>query len=182
MSLEINDSSLIACLCEGSAEQAVMDLLLDSDSLIFSRDRLIEERPIRVRNARNFEDRYLRYDFGEPITVLRILDSRHENFILRKAYRHQVGRIYDIITAPEIEILIIISEGQYDAFTNKYKNQLKPSEYCKQNLRLGREVKQYHSVIDYFQDTEKLKKAIRKYAQYQKQEEYCLKDLLKCPE
>lgn len=94
MSLEINDSSLIACLCEGSAEQAVMDLLLDSGSLIFSRDRLIEERPIRVRNARKFEDRYLRYDFGEPITVLRILDSRHENFILRKAYRHQVSRIY----------------------------------------------------------------------------------------
>ena len=34
----------IACICEGSAEEAIMDILLDHDLLIFSREDLLEER------------------------------------------------------------------------------------------------------------------------------------------
>ncbi|MDO5150153.1 MAG: hypothetical protein Q4D76_12270 [Oscillospiraceae bacterium] len=32
--------SYIACLCEGAAEQAVIELLLDAEKLIFTRDDL----------------------------------------------------------------------------------------------------------------------------------------------
>lgn len=31
-----------ACICEGGAETAIMDLLLDQNKLIFSRDELLE--------------------------------------------------------------------------------------------------------------------------------------------
>ena len=35
------------CICEGSAESAIIDILIDNDLLIFSREELLEESVIR---------------------------------------------------------------------------------------------------------------------------------------
>ena len=117
----------IACICEGSAEEAIMDILLDHDLLIFSREDLLEERVLRSRSAKKFEERYLRKGFSAPISVVRVLDSRRENFTLSKAYAHKVD-VINVITAPEIEMLIIHKEKAYDKFK---RTQKKPSELCK---------------------------------------------------
>jgi len=44
-------SNLIACICEGAAEEAIIELLLESDKLIFNRQQLLEEQIIRCRKA-----------------------------------------------------------------------------------------------------------------------------------
>mgnify|MGYP003169751191 CR=1 FL=1 len=95
-----------ACICEGSAEEAIIDILVDNDLLIFNREEMLEERVIRCRSAKRFEARYLRKGFDEQISVIRIL---------------------------EIEMLIIHAEGAYDQFKRSGK---KPSEFCKTNLRM----------------------------------------------
>ncbi|MCI6165881.1 MAG: hypothetical protein MR675_11955 [Lachnospira sp.] len=100
-----------ACICEGSAETAIIDILLDNNMLIFKRNEILDEKVIRCRSARRFEERYLRKYFDDKITVFRILDSRNENFKLSKAYEHKIN-IVNVITAPEIEILIILSESK----------------------------------------------------------------------
>lgn len=69
-----------ACICEGGAERAVLDLLLDNHMLIFEREQLIEEEVLRCRSAKEFEEKHLKKGFQEKITVYRILDSRNENF------------------------------------------------------------------------------------------------------
>ena len=51
----------------------------------------------------------------------------------------------EIITAPEIEMLIIHSEGAYERFKRSGK---KPSEFCKADLRMHN-VKSYDFVKDY---------------------------------
>jgi hypothetical protein len=117
------DDGYIACICEGAAEQAVMELLLDSNKLIFDSERLLEEEIIRSRSAKKFESTYLRKGFSKKITILRILDSRRENFNLSKAYTDKVT-VIDIITAPEIEMLIIFNEDKYNEFK---KSNMKPS-------------------------------------------------------
>ena len=71
----------IACICEGSAEEAIMDILLDHDLLIFSREDLLEERVLRSRSAKKFEERYLRKGFSAPISVVRVLDSRRKLYL-----------------------------------------------------------------------------------------------------
>lgn len=53
----------------------------------------------------------MRKGFSGKISVVRILDSRRENFKLSRAYRDKVD-VINIITAPEIEMLIIFSEGK----------------------------------------------------------------------
>ena len=95
-----------ACICEGSAEEAIIDILVDNDLLIFNREEMLEERVIRCRSAKRFEERYLRKGFEEQISVIRILDSRREKFRLSKAY---------------------------EQFKRSGK---KTSEFCKTNLRM----------------------------------------------
>ena len=52
----------------------------------FKREEMLEECVIRCRSAKRFEERYLRKGFDEQISVIRILDSRREEFRLSKAY------------------------------------------------------------------------------------------------
>jgi hypothetical protein len=168
-------TNYIACICEGAAEQAIIDLLLDADKLIFTRDQLLEETTIRCRSARNFEERYLRKEFSEKVTVLRILDSRRERFRISKAYKHQV-QVINIITAPEVEMLVIFNENAYTRFK---KSRKKASEFCKSELRLP-SVKSYEFVSEYFRDVDTLIDAIGMYRRISqiKTGEYCLADLI----
>ena len=165
-----------ACICEGSAENAIMDTLLDHDLLIFTREEMLEEEVIRCRDGKRFEEKYLRKGFLEKISVIRILDSRRENFKLSKAYEHKVD-VINVITAPEIEMLIIFNEDKYKEFKKSGK---KPSDFCKEDLKMT-SVKSYNFVKDYFADPDILLAAIRKYHEISKirQGEYTLLDLLK---
>lgn len=53
-------SKYIACICEGTAERVIIDLLLDNNKLIFSRESLIEREVLRCRSGKKFEEQYLR--------------------------------------------------------------------------------------------------------------------------
>ena len=45
-----------ACICEGSAESAIIDILVDNDLLNFSREEMLDESVIRCRSAKRFEE------------------------------------------------------------------------------------------------------------------------------
>jgi len=107
-----------------------------------------------------FESRYLRKGFSGAITVYRILDSRRESFRLSKAYEHKVD-VINVITAPEIEMLIILNENRYDDFK---KSGMKPSEFCMTVLKLH-QVKSYDFVLKYFSDPTILIAAMKKYTE-----------------
>lgn len=53
-----------ACICEGSAEAAIIDILVDNDPLTFGREEMLDETVIRSRSAKKFEERYLRKGFN----------------------------------------------------------------------------------------------------------------------
>lgn len=46
-----------ACICEGAAENAIMDILLDEELLVFSREEMLEESVIRCRDGKKFEQK-----------------------------------------------------------------------------------------------------------------------------
>ena len=165
----------IALICEGAAENAIMDVLLDNELLIFKRNDLIEEEVIRSRDGKKFEERYLRKGFNDKISILRILDSRNENFKISKAYIGKVD-VINIITAPEIEMLIIFNERKYKEFK---KSKKKPSTFCKEDLKMAK-VKNYDFVKEYFKDPVILLNAIKMYHQISKprKDEYSLIGLL----
>lgn len=169
-------SKYVTCICEGGAEKTIIELLLDSNSLIFSYDDLLEGEILRCRKARDFETQYLRKYFNEKVTVLRILDSRRERFAWSKAYAHKVD-VINVVTAPEIEMLVILSKNKYKEFKG---SNLKPSEYCKSFLGYSN-VKRPVFIEAYFKDLDKLITAIKRYKKVSKinHGEYALADLLK---
>lgn len=169
-------SECIACICEGVAEQTIIELLLDNDKLIFTYDDLLEGEPLRCRSAKVFEGQHLRKGFTNKITVLRILDSHRENFKLSKVYSHKID-VVNIVTAPEIEMLVILSEGKYNEYRKSGK---KPSAYCKEHLKFS-SVKSAEFLREYFKDISRLVNAINEYRRISKVKpnEYALADLLK---
>lgn len=168
--------SYVACIAEGAAETAIIDILLDNQLLIFGREQLIDEQVLSCRSASVFERRYLRKGFNGKITVFRILDSRRENFKLSKAYEHKVD-VVNIITAPEIEMLVILNEGKFRTFK---KTRVKPSQFCKSQFGFH-DIKSYEFVSDYFSEPKVLVSAIKKYAEVSHipKGEYALRDLLR---
>ena len=169
-------SKYVACICEGAAEQAVIELLLDSNKMIFNYDDMLENEVIRCRNAQKFEERYLRKGFSEKITVLRILDSHKENFKLSKVYIGKID-VINIVTAPEIEMLAIYKEGKYEQYKRYGK---KPSIFCKEVLGFSN-VKSAAFVKQYFHDVDILISAIREHKRVAaiRPGEYTLADLLR---
>ena len=137
---------------------------------------MLDESVIRCRSAKRFEERYLRKGFDNQISVIRILDSRREEFRLSKAYAHKID-VINVRTAPEIEMLLIHNEGAYERFKRSGK---KPSEFCKIDLRMH-DVKSYDFVKEYFRNPETLVKAIKEYRRTANipNGEYTLLDILK---
>lgn len=166
----------IACICEGGAERAILDLLMDNHKLIFEREDLIEEEVLKCRRGKDFEEKYLKKGFTEKITIYRVLDSRNENFKLRKAYAPKVD-VINVVTAPEIEMLIICNEGKYKGFKSTSE---KPSTYCKCVLKY-KNVKSYDFIYEYFSDIDVLINALHEYKRISKirRNEKTLWDLLK---
>lgn len=178
MTLNIPNSSLIACICEGGAETAIMNILLDNDLLIFNRDQLLEESVLPRTSVNDFQKRYLRQEYDQKIQIIRVIDSRSEQFNLREPYRCQVEEVINVITAPEIEILIIVSEGKYDDFNHSSTD--KPSNYCKKLFK-HQNIKSQKFVSEFFDNPEHLVETIKEYHRLHKQKnnEASLYDLLK---
>ena len=94
-----------------------------------------------------------------PIKVYRILDNpKSDRFVLDEMYREKVS-VINVVTSPEIEMLIIYADGAYEDYLKK---RMKPSDYCKSILKMSR-VKEYEYVRDYFCDIDKLLGALEEY-------------------
>ncbi len=83
----------------------------------------------------------------------------------------------NVITAPEIEMLIIFAEKKYQEFK---KSKKKPSIFCKEDLKMS-SVKSYDYVKNCFADARVLVAAIKKYNEISKvpKGEWTLLDILK---
>ena len=71
--------------------------------------------------------------------------------------------VHNIYTRPEIEMLLIIAEGQIEKYLKKEKSRYKPSSYCAEILFPGEHIKSRDFIQNYFTNIEKLHNAIRLY-------------------
>ena len=111
----------------------------------------------------------------KKLYILRVIDSRREGFRLKVPYGCQV-EVINIITAPEIEMLVIISEGKLKEYNKSGK---KPSDFCIEELG-HKNVKTRAFIEKYFEDPKKLVDSIREYHRVHRQNngELFLFDLL----
>ncbi len=159
--------------CEGAAEGIVIERLFESGKLSVSEERVVLDpityKPFtRLRKAKDIEDRFFTQNYAvdgaEGLLLARVVDSRNAKFSLSRINR-DAALVRTIITAPEIEMLVIHAEDAYEDWcrASRSNRQLKPSEYCVEKLGM-REVKSAGFLRDYWGDVEKLVLAIQAYA------------------
>lgn len=173
--LTLPENAHVLIACEGAAEEVIVSKLIDSGRFFMPPDRVVDIT--RKRGARQIQENYLNYDYDWPVAILRILDSRNERFKLGNLYKDAFP-VVNIYTRPEIEILQIINEGHYQAYTNGFQSSMKPSAYCVEHLKMSG-IKEKGFLAGYWQADE-LVHSIREYKRLKRldKDELCLADLI----
>ena len=175
-----NGDYLIICICEGTAEEDVINWFLDEDMLLFSRDDLIGKtrgKVTRTRKAKRIESEILSYDFDKEVVIFRIVDSKNEKFKLGNLYKERHD-VINYITNPEIEVLMITKCGDLDKYTKKFSHQ-KPSEYAKAYYKV-KNIKSQGTFCDFFEgDINLLNEALKEHKSKKGKGHLTIYDLLK---
>ena len=138
-------------MCEGPNELKIMRLLLENDALIFREDDLLgltayHARQIRsstqVRTALNLYP-------GKDVLILRIGDKQTDKLTIPVDYKEKITGIEKYCTMPELEMLLIISEGLVKEF-EKVKSKTSPKSFAKANIVYKR--KRYDNSTQFFAD------------------------------
>lgn len=174
----IRTAKYIICICEGAAEFDIVSLLLKNNLLIFSEEQIVIDGLTNIRKANDIQEKFLGLGYEDKVLILRIIDSKRESFKLKPPYNKKCD-IINIYTTPEIEMLLIIHHNKYDDY-QKVKNRKKPSEYCKETLKLKDIKRQGYMERIFSKDVNSLICALKEYgrlAQHDKNLFIC--DLLK---
>lgn len=172
-------------MCEGPNELEIMRILIKNDKLIFGEDDLIGLTPYHARQLSNAQVRTeLNIYPGHDILVMRVGDVQNEVFRIPDDYKEKIFEVKKYCTKPELEILLIISEGLMSEF-DKAKSKVSPKEFAKNHIKCGR--RKYDNSTQFYTDyygsnPDKLVKAIKEYKRIKgahKKNELYLADLLK---
>lgn len=104
-------------MCEGPNEMAVIEILLNAGKLIFTRDDLLDLRPFHARQigSSGMVKTALNL-YPEFVDVLRIGDTLTDHFKIPSEYEPKIVSVKKYCTKPEIEMLLILTEGLENEF------------------------------------------------------------------
>lgn len=170
-------------MCEGPNETAVMNTLIDNGFLDITRDDLLELRVFHARQIKSNAVVKTALDlYPDSVTILRVGDTMNDELKIPREYKDKIVECKKYCTKPELEILVIISEGLVNDY-NKMQSRKSPKCFCKEYVKFNG--KKYDNstkfYTDYFSDGNKLKQAILEYKRIHKhcKDEHYLAELLK---
>lgn len=175
----------ILIMCEGPNELAIVKLLLENNKFKFTNDDLVTLTPFHARQlASSTAVKTALNIYKGEFVIYRIGDTLADNLRIPTEYAHRITDVEKYCTKPELEILLIISEGLDKEF-NKVKSHISPKDFAKTFIKCNR--KKYNNstffYIDYYGDNiEALVSAIKNYKQTHgahKKDELYIADLLK---
>lgn len=172
-------------MCEGSNELEIMRILIKNNKLIFGEDDLLGLTPYHARQLNNSQVKTaLNIYPGNDVLIMRIGDVQNEKLKIPSDYKKKIKDVVKYCTKPELEMLLIISEGLVSDF-EKTKSSLSPKKFAKKYIKCGRQRydNSTHFFTEYYgSDPDKLVNAIKEYKRIKgkhKKDELYLADLLK---
>ncbi len=140
----------ILIMCEGPNEKKIMDILLDNNCLVFSHDDLLGRIPFFARQlSSSARVKAELNQYPDKVDIYRAGDCQNENLAIPRDYRDKIGEIRKYCTKPELEMLLIISEGLNGEF-EKVKSNLRAKMFAKTYIRLGK--KKYDNSTRFYED------------------------------
>jgi hypothetical protein len=132
-------NKLILCFYEGNAEKEILDMLIDNDKLIFKKQDLMFNDFQKRISVKKVGPKYFKYDFEKDVVIIRVIDSKKEEFILKRPYSSMCKEIYTCRTCPEIEFLLIIYHHDEIKFQQeKLQEHLKAGQFCKKHYKYSK--------------------------------------------
>lgn len=121
-------------MCEGPNELEIIRMLLEHDKLIFAEDDLLGLVPYHARQivSNPTVKAALKLYHGE-VLVLRIGDKLNDVLKVPKECKGKIRSIEKYCTKPELEMLLIISEGLHLSF-EKEKSKKSPKDFSKEKI------------------------------------------------
>ena len=152
-------------MCEGSNELALINILLDNDALIFTEDELLGLTAYHARQIKTNAQVRLALNLysGSDIVVMRIGDKQTDRLVIPPDYKGKISSVVKYCTMPELEMLLIISEGLVKEY-EKEKSKIGPKDFAKQRIHYNRTWYNNSSqfYVDYYGgNPQKLVQAIR---------------------
>ena len=171
-------------MCEGANELEVIRILLRHHCLKYTEDDLLGLVPYHARQIKNSGAVQAALNiYPGKVTVLRIGDKLNESLVIPKEYKEKIAAVEKYCTKPELEMLLIISEGLESEF-EKVKSKIKAKVFAKNNIKCGRRTYKNDSSFytEYYdQNPQKLVDSIMKYRQIKgshRGDEHYLSELL----
>ena len=154
-------------MCEGSNELEIVNILLENDALIFTEDELLGLNPYHARQIKNNAQvqTALKMYFGNDVQVMRIGDKQSDRLLIPSDFKEKICEIVKYCTLPELEMLLIISEGLVREY-EKVKSLVKPKVFAKEHIWFSD--RRYDNSSQFYRDyygpdCGKLIRAIREY-------------------
>ena len=126
-------------MCEGSNELALINILLENDALIFTEDDLLGLTAYHARQIKTNAQVRLALNMysGNDVAVMRIGDKQTDRLVIPLDYKGKISSVVKYCTMPELEMLLIISEGLVKEF-EKVKSKMSPKDFAKNHIRYNR--------------------------------------------
>ena len=139
----------ILVMCEGPNELKIINLLLDSGKLKFSRDDLLDMRPFHARQLFSPQLKPALDAYHGELEIYRVGDKLSDVLKIPKDLSPAVKSQRKFCTKPELEMLLIIAENKTSQF-DKVKSKQRPKTFCKQNVIFGR--KKYDNSTAFYEE------------------------------
>ena len=174
-------------MCEGSNEELLINLLLDMNALILTREDLIGRKPYHIRQITHPTIVSELKLYNKSVTIYRIGDKQTDKLTIPIKLKNIVSqdRIYKYCTKPELEILLIINEGLFKKY-QKIKSKKTPKEFAKENITFnGIKYDQSCEFLNKYYSNKNIKKLINNLKEYKllnkkhNKDELYLADLIK---
>ncbi|MBC1523067.1 hypothetical protein HB884_02495 [Listeria booriae] len=180
--MHCSENDIIACICEGSSERTLIQLLLEENQLIFSSEQLLQGQTLTgtYRKPSKFTDQFLTMDYGGQKVAMFIIQDNKTPYSIKAPYSDKVLGPHLVVTAPEVEMLMIHSLNLYNQY-QKVKSNKKPSIFVAEHLKkTSAKIKSASFIKDFYQNHD-LRQSLIIHKQKAKSEKniYFLADLLK---
>lgn len=173
-------------MCEGPNELEIMRILLEHDKLVFGEENLLGLTPFhagQILSSAQVRTELNMYP-GKDVVVMRVGDVQNEVLRIPADYIEKIQRVERYCTKPELEMLLIISEGLIADY-EKLKSSVSPKAFAKMHIKCGR--RRYDNSTRFYREyygsrPEVLVRAIKQYKKLKrahKKDELYLADLLK---
>ncbi len=118
--------------------------------------------PRQYQEADKFQSDFLRYGYDDLLDIILVRD-RHVTFKLKRPYDEKIHSIYQVVTRPEIEMLMIHHLGIFEMYKKWNNPKNKPSIFVAEYLKKPTNIIKSEPFIREMFSSDELVKAIETY-------------------